>query len=339
MSTRVIVDFLTGFLGAGKTSLLNEVLSGEARATIGVLLNEAGAIDLERHMLAKRHPSTGVVELANGCLCCLLDRDLEAALLDLIAASRSRPREQTLERIVVETSGLADPFAMMETILQSARLDPVMTIGTVTCLVASDFGGEALRRHPEARQQLAAADAIVVTRSDLKPFDSALEADIRRHSLAPIVQRSDLISERKRNGSKASRRPLGRSDHSSGLISLALALATTPSYLDFCQAVATLLRKPGGQLLRLKAITEFSERPGAPAFIQGVRASMGLPTWLSDWPSEDRRSRLLITAQNISASDVLSAFEVNRPSVIGHRAPAVDRARNAPLSFFSSPLF
>lgn len=344
MSKRVVVNFLTGFLGSGKTSLLNELLCQNSAAGLGILLNEAGVIDLERHVLTQRHTGAQVVELSNGCLCCVVDRDLEAALDQLLAASTLQLGSAPLDQVIVETSGLADPCAMMETIFQSARLDPRMTIGSIACLVASDFGAEAIDRHPEAQQQVASADFITITRTDLAPLSSALERQLNTLSSAPVLQRSELLRliagrevPARTSGSGSSR--LRR--HSSGISSVALAFGEIPNYTEFSWSVAELMRQPQGRLLRLKAITEFTERPGTPAFVQGVQGSMGLPEWLPEWPSQDRRGRLLATTQNIAVEGVLAAFRRQQPSLITDYSPRslLKRTLATSLPLWGSPFF
>ncbi len=344
MGKRVVVNFFTGFLGSGKTSLLNELLSQNSAAKFGVLLNEAGVIDLERHVLIRRHAGTRVVELSNGCLCCVVDRDLEAALDQLLAASTSQFGSTPLDQVIVETSGLADPYAMMETIFQSGRLDQRMTVGNVACLVASDFGGEAIDRHPEARQQVASADFITITRTDLAPLSSELERQLSTLSSAPVLRRSELL--RFIAGRNVPVRTTGYGSsrlrkHSSGIASVALALGEIPSYLEFCRSAAALMRQPQGRLLRLKVITEFTERPGTPAFVQGVQGSMGLPEWLPEWPSDDRRGRLLATTQNIAAEEVLAAFHRQQPSLITDYSPRslLKQTSATSLPLWGSPYF
>ena len=158
------VSILTGFLGSGKTTLLNRLLKDPALADTAVVINEFGEVGLD-HLLVE-HSSEGVIELSSGCLCCTIRGDLIATLEDLLRR-RDNGRVSPFRRVLIETTGLADPAPVLHTVMQHPyllmryRLDGVIT-------TADAVNGEAtLDQHPEAVKQAAVADRIVLTKSDL----------------------------------------------------------------------------------------------------------------------------------------------------------------------------
>ena len=183
------VSVLTGFLGAGKTTLLNRLLKDPAMADTAVIINEFGDVAID-HLLVEQ-ASEGIIQLADGCLCCTVRGDLVDTLADLVDRLQTG-RIPRLARVVIETTGLVDPAPVLQAImghpvlLQAYRLDGVVT------LVDAVNGGPTLDNHVEAVKQVAMADRIVLTKTDLEPDAGPLRQRLRTlNPGAPIIDIAD----------------------------------------------------------------------------------------------------------------------------------------------------
>ncbi|MGN6549879.1 MAG: CobW family GTP-binding protein [Pararhizobium sp.] len=188
------VSVVTGFLGAGKTTLLNRLLKDPALADTAVIINEFGEVSID-HLLVERS-GDGIIELSDGCLCCTVRGELVDTLADLIDRLQTG-RISSLKRVVIETTGLADPAPILQSImghpvlLQCYRLDGVVTV------VDAVNGAATLDRHPEAVRQAAVADRIVLTKSDMADRETKGALVQRLKSLnpgAPILDAAEAPS-------------------------------------------------------------------------------------------------------------------------------------------------
>jgi G3E family GTPase len=161
---RVPIHVLTGFLGSGKTTLLRHLLADPGLADTAVVINEFGEVGLD-HLLV-REVAEDVVLLSSGCLCCSVRDDLVSTLAELNALMRTG-EIPAFARIVVETTGMADPAPIMQAILCERSLTPWFRLAHVITTVDAVNGAQTLLRHREARQQLATADRVILTKSDL----------------------------------------------------------------------------------------------------------------------------------------------------------------------------
>jgi G3E family GTPase len=190
MSGRIPLHVLTGFLGSGKTTLLNRVLSQRAWADSAVLINEIGSVAID-HDLVDRIDSTDdleIVVLKGGCTCCLLRGDMVSALRYLYQR-RAEGLVPPFARIMMETTGLADPAPILYTLLADPALRHKFERGFVVTTFDAAHGPDQLLRHPEARKQLALADRIVLTKTDLEavtPSPDMIRAIRRLNPLAAI---------------------------------------------------------------------------------------------------------------------------------------------------------
>lgn len=162
--TRSPVHILTGFLGSGKTTLLRHLLASPDLADTAVIINEFGEVGLD-HLLV-REVAEDVVLLSSGCLCCSVKDDLVSTLAELHAMKQAG-KIPAFSRVVVETTGLADPAPIMQAVLSEKRLTAHYRLGHVVTAVDAVNGSKTLERHPEARSQLANADRLIVTKTDL----------------------------------------------------------------------------------------------------------------------------------------------------------------------------
>lgn len=182
------VSVITGFLGAGKTTLLNRLLKDPELTDAAVIVNEFGDVAID-HLLVEQ-ASDGVIELSDGCLCCTVRGELVDTLADLVDRLQSG-RIARLSRVIVETTGLADPVPVLQSIMGHPVLVQAFRLDGVIALVDAVNGAATLDAHVEAVKQVAVADRILITKRDLKPDTDAqaeLEARIRRlNPNAPIL--------------------------------------------------------------------------------------------------------------------------------------------------------
>lgn len=158
------VTVLTGFLGSGKTTLLNRLLRREGMARCAVLVNELGEIPLD-HLIV-REMRDDLVVLDGGCICCSSHGDLIRAL-DELHALKTRGEIQPFERVLIETTGLADPAPILFTLARHPRISRMYHHAALVTAVAADLGMRTLDRHPEARKQVVLADRVIVTKTDV----------------------------------------------------------------------------------------------------------------------------------------------------------------------------
>jgi len=155
---------VTGFLGAGKTSFLKQALQAGLLGKAALLVNEFGSVDIDGALLA-RAGATQLVQLPNGCVCCKVKTDFQDALTEI--ANRTRERAIALDRVVLETSGLADPSPLLAQLAESPSMRAMVTDVRVLCVFDMKQGPAVLEQHPESRHQLACADVVLASHGDL----------------------------------------------------------------------------------------------------------------------------------------------------------------------------
>jgi G3E family GTPase len=348
---------LTGFLGSGKTTLLRRALASTALADTAVIVNEIGEIAIDHHLVD--YVEGAVLELPGGCLCCAVREDLARTLRDLLDR-RDAGEIRPFRRIVIETTGLADPAPILFTLGADVALDGRLHLARVVTVVDAVTGTATLARFPEAARQAAVADALVISKTDLAAPTAALDdalgalnpeaerllgADVIDPGAVLFQSRSPAPPERVAEvqpGPGEDDRPLAPTPssaggeevlldtpplavHSHGIDSFAVTLAGGVTRLDFARALGGLANERGTDLLRVKGLVEFSDRPGRPAVVQGAQHAIFPPEWLDEWPADgagvDRRSRLVFIVHEIPRNDILARFAFALPEVIGPRPP------------------
>ena len=321
----VPVGVLTGFLGAGKTTLLNRLLADPAFAGTAVIVNEFGEIGID-HLLVEAVEGDLLV-LTTGCICCAARGDLLAAVEGLLE------RRATLgfDRILIETTGLADPGPILNALLLGPVLAGTARAAGVLTLVSAVDGGAALDRHDEARRQAALADRILVTKSDLAP--DAVPALRQRLAVlnpaATIGDARDTAADPALFDAGAAPRQASQGHHhhhaADARIRSAVLEAGTVDAARLAGFVATLQARHGAALLRLKGIAALRHDPERPAVVQAVGHLLHPATQLDRWPDHDRRTRLVAILDGVDPADVLALWD----GFFG--APAIDRPDAAAL--------
>jgi len=316
------VTLLTGFLGSGKTTLLRRALSAPSFSDTAVIVNEIGAIPIDHFLVDFVEGS--VLELPGGCLCCMVRDDLAQSLRNLIER-RDAGEIRRFRRIAIETSGLADPAPILFTLGADPMLDQRLRLGRVVTLVDAVAGAQTLDRFAEAARQAAVADALVVSKTDLTPFSAGLAE--RLDALNPSAERilgaaatdpAAVLFAETRQGDTP-RLPVEENSHrhSHDIAVLAVALDGAFSRFDFARALGGLARDRGNDLLRVKGIVEFADRPGRPAIVQAAQHAMFTPEWLDRWPDNDQRNRLVFIVHDIPPEEILGHFAFASPKLIG----------------------
>ena len=335
---------LTGFLGAGKTSLLNRLIHDPALAETAVIINEFGEIGLD-HLLVKP-VRDGVVLLQSGCLCCTLRGDLVEALEQLLRDLDNG--RVAFRRMILETTGLADPAPVLQTamahpyLVQRLRLDGVITV------VDAVNADATLDAHMELVKQVAVADRIVLTKTDLLP---AAAAPGSRAGIAGAARRAQSgrtgSGRRRRRGEPAKPhrlRPLrsGRQDsrrqtlagrgglcgpgaqapqahahhhhhdpnrHDERIRAFTLTSDAPIPAASFEMFIDLLRSLHGPKLLRLKGIVKIAEEPARPLVIHGVQHVLHPAVRLERWPDADERTRIVLITRDLREGEVSPLFD------------------------------
>jgi G3E family GTPase len=307
---RLPVIAVTGFLGSGKTTLIKRLLDKAEGAGTAVVVNEFGEVGIDDALL--RSSSDATVLLGNGCLCCNMRSDLQETLRSLFA-DRARGAVPSFERVVIETSGLADPGPVLQTFATDRGLGREFYLQALICVIDAVTGPGNLERMPEAKKQLALADRIVVTKTDLagRAMTDRLTALIGALNPAPIgiahngeIAPSFLLDE----PAPVQRSfDLGPAEHTHGLNSFSLFFDQPLGWSGFEQAMAALMGLRGPDLLRVKGIIAIRECRG-PVVIHCVQHIVHPPVELEDWPDYDRRSRLVFVTRGLAREPVAQLF-------------------------------
>src|ERR1700736_3129493 len=307
---RLPVVVVTGFLGSGKTTLIRALLDKPEGAGTAVVVNEYGEIGIDHALL--RSSSDLTVLLGNGCLCCNVRSDLQETLRELFA-DRARGAVPSFERVVIETSGLADPGPGLQTFATDRGLGREFHLQALISVVDAVNGERNIERMPEAKKQVALADRIVITKSDLA--DTAATGRLIEHlgalNAAPVgvavegeMEPFFLLAE---PSSPRHSFDLGEPEHSHGLCSFALIFEKPLSWAGFEQTMAVLTALRGPDLLRVKGLLAIEECRG-PVVVHFVQHVAHPPVELEDWPDGDRRSRLVFVTRGLPRKTVARLF-------------------------------
>jgi G3E family GTPase len=312
---------LTGFLGSGKTTLLRRALVSPELADTAVIVNEIGEIAIDHHLVDFVEGS--VLELPGGCLCCAVREDLARTLRSLLER-RDAGGIRRFQRIVIETTGLADPAPILFTLGTDPMLDHRLRLAGVVTLVDAVHGAATLDRFAEAGRQAALADVLVITKTDLVPLGPDLVC--RLDWINPRAERILAVEAYDAGavlfGATArAAAPVTPADlpaaHSHGIDAFGVVLEGEITRLDFARALGGLAGARGSDLLRVKGIVRFADRPERPAVVQAAQHTLFAPEWLeawpADWPEGDRRSRLVFVVHEIPRAEILDAFAFARP--------------------------
>ena len=311
------VTIVTGFLGSGKTTLLGRVLSEPSMSNTAVLVNEFGEVGLDHHLL--RRVDERAVLLGNGCVCCTTREELVEALLELLDLDQ-RGKIPRLDRVVVETTGLADPAPILHTIFMDPVLQHHFSVDLVLTTVDAVNGDLHLDRNPESVKQIAAADKIVVTKTDTEGPDAVRELLSRLGAINPSAQvieaafgetDADELFRPGRAVSHAVPKATAGEAHDVGeTFSVSLTFDGSVDWTAFGIWLSMLLHARGADVLRVKGLLDVGER--GPVVVNGVQHTIHPPEHLDRWPDEDHRSRIVFITKGIRPEEMIGSLEAFR---------------------------
>jgi dihydroorotase len=336
------VTLLTGFLGSGKTTVLNHVLKQPGMAATAVIVNEFGEIGLD-HLLVERS-SEDIVLLNSGCLCCTVRGDIVDTLTNLFV-DRVKGKVPFFTRVAIETTGLADPAPILHTLMTDPIVAARYVLDGVVTTVDAVNGAGSLDRQPEAVKQAAVADRLLLTKTDiaepgarqaiearlkeLNPsaaivsvaqgaIDSALLFNIGFYD--PTTKSLDVrrwLRDESFEGDHGQDVGHGHEHpdvnrHDDRIRAFCITREQPISWAALSTWLDGLAAMRGDDLLRLKAIVALSDRPDQPVVLHGVQHLFHPPVLLPEWPSEDRRTRMVFITRDLSRETIettLAAFE------------------------------
>ena len=350
-SDLVPVNVLTGALGSGKTTLLKALLRAPRLDGTMVLVNELGEVGIDHHLV--EHASESTLLLENGCLCCAMRDDLKTALRDL-HSRRARGEIPRYERVVVETTGIADPVPVAYTLLAEPVLHHHYRLGNVVTVVDAVNAPAQLGRFTESVKQVAVADRLVVSKLDiagpdalgvLRPKLAALNPDAPilagdSPDLDPvdllIADIHDRQSKRReverwmRSTADAAQAGDGRHPHPADIIACCFTFDAVLDWTAFGVWMSMLLHRHGDRVLRMKGLLNVAGVPG-PVLVNGVQHLVHPPAHLDRWPDQDRRSRLVVISSGLDHDAIersLHAF--NAIANPAPKPPEADLRNTAP---------
>lgn len=332
LAGKLPVTLITGFLGSGKTTLISRLVRHPDMQRVAVVINEIGEIGIDHDIVSMS--SESIALLANGCICCSVRTDLQDTLRDLFARRRSG-LVADFDRVIIETTGLADPAPVVQTLSSDTLLAAQFRLDGLVTLVDAVNGAHQLAHHGEPVKQIALADRVFITKSDLAnapTIDSLrsviesinpgagvsllLNGQIEPSALTGLglasgragPQTLSFLGESLAGEGTGGARHLGSKSplHDSAIRTLSLRFDRPFTWPAFSSAMELLATLRGPDMLRVKGIVNVD---GAPVVVQGVQHLFHAPVTLDRWPSADTDTRLVFITRNIAERTIRNLLD------------------------------
>ena len=345
---RIPITLLTGFLGAGKTTLVNRLLSAPDAGKIAVIVNEFGEIGIDVDLIARA--SEDMLELTNGCICCAARGDLMDGLNRLFLRKVGLAEPQVdFDKIVIETTGIADPSPLARLFYTDMKLDLTFRLDAVLTVVDLKHVTGQIARSPEAEKQIAIADKLIFNKRDLvedAQFAEAVAAverlnpfsvkEVTTHGALPVDRLLDLdLFEPKRRGDmlgawigadKPAAAGRGHDDHAHtpGVGAVCLQSREALEWNALLRFFPELTQEKGEDLFRVKGMVHF-QNVDKPVIIQGVQATFSPPTYAESWPRGEVKTRIVVIGRDLDAAAMQARFA----ACVARRETVLDRGLGA----------
>ena len=345
---RLPVTLVTGFLGSGKTTLINAGLKAPELAKTVVVVNEFGEVGLDHQLYTSSNDA--VIVLENGCLCCTVRSDLIGTLNSLYH-DRNSSRLPDFDNVVIETTGLAEPGPVIQAFLSEPTLDGLYRIASVITVVDAVNWRATAETHDEALRQVALADKLLISKLDLpgapgfeelaaelrsiSPAAEIAVADYSVQAVAPLLLQGGFDAANPKADptrwlslasyeayAAAPKDEDGTRDQfvpphleARGIESFVLTRSKPLSREELQFLLDGISQNLGTSLLRVKGLVNIREEPGKPAVVQGAQHLLHSMTWLERWPTQDERTRMVFITQGIARENLKELIELlNRMS-------------------------
>jgi G3E family GTPase len=331
LASKIPVTIITGFLGAGKTTLVSKLIQHPDMNRVAVVINELGEIGIDNDLVSMS--SENISLLSNGCICCSVRTDMQETMRELFA-KRMVGEIPEFDRIIIETTGLADPAPILQTLLSDALFEAQFRLDGLVTLVDGFNGLMQIEQQMETCKQIAVADLILITKSDLLESSGKQALELAIRSLNPqapmlFVLNGEIEPKRLMNLGLASSRSVEKTlgflgsllesnnestdsylgdfakRHNQGIKTVSLRFQDPFSWEAASAALELLTNLRGSDMLRVKGIMNID---GKPVVIQGVQHIFHPPVTLDKWPSDDHDTRIVFITKNIEAELIKSLF-------------------------------
>ena len=328
---QIPVTVITGFLGSGKTTLLSSILKKKEMQKTAVIINEFGEIGLDHALI--EHTDENIVELQSGCICCTIQGDLNKTLIDLFDKMMNG-KVSSFNRILIETTGLANPVPIIHTLMSSIELIRIYSLDGVITVVDSINGEKTLDLHEESLKQLALAEKIILSKTDIVDKNEIKSLVYRIKEINPVSQiifskfgnipleeifglgaydpykksadvKNWLAAEKYKDKKHHHHHDVNR--HNENIRAFSMMSENPVNMIAFSFFRDMITAALGTNLLRMKGIVNIAgeERP---AVIHGVQHIFHPVQWLEKWPDNDRRTKLVFITQNIKKKQIEDFF-------------------------------
>jgi G3E family GTPase len=342
-AARIPVTIVTGFLGSGKTTLINAGLKSPDLSKTVVVVNEFGEVGLDHQLYTSSNDA--VVVLENGCLCCTVKSDLIATMNSLYH-DRARGDLPDFNNVVIETTGLAEPGPVIQAFLSEPTLDGLYRVVNVVTVVDAVNWEATAKNHDEALRQVALADDVLISKLDIKGDDTYAELSAQLQAINPAakISKADfsveavtpLLMHKGFDAADSMADPTewlsiatyeayakkivdadGIKDQdvpqhlsAKGIESFVLTRSNPLAREELQFLLDGIGQNLGTSLLRVKGLINILEEPGKPAVVQGVQHLLHNVTWLEKWPSADERTRIVFITQGIARGKLQDVIEL-----------------------------